>query len=252
MISEETKHNLELYILGQLDTVKSAEFEGKLKQDKELQKEYHFQRELMGSIQSLKADEKMAKDIQLAGEEYLKKKQTKSTPVRTIIYRIATAAVIIFGIVWFTMLRNPIDIDMLYAENFQIAEMIEFDRGSEQSEIPPTLLDAYTDYQDKNFGQALESFEQAFQQGSAPKDLNYAGMCALAKESPDFGKAKAFFKEILNSGENLYVPSAQFHLGLIALKTDDLGEAKSYYNLVLQRSQNKYQVRARTLLDALE
>lgn len=253
-----TESYIEQYLLGQLTPEEMSAFEADVKVDDALRAEVDFQRSIVLSIQDIDTDAQTLGAIESAGERF-SVKQNKSNAERkggtrfrmiTLMAAAASVALIAFAIHQFS--GEPIKSDALFAEYFEPAAMLEIERSEDSAPTDTILYQAYLLYEDQNYIQSLQQFETHFeQQLPNPKNLNYAGMAALASTPQEVSKAKAYFRKILDHGDTIYKNAAHWNLALIEMKEGNIKTAKTLLKEITRAKENKYTLKAKNLLREL-
>ena len=248
---------IEQYVLGTLGDSEKAQFEDELSTNAAFRSYVKEQAEIIQAIGSVEKDELTRSAIQKAGNKYFESHRSSGTAsVRKIGWTkwvaAAAAVVALVLVVNFLLSGDVFDPDAIFAENFVPGAMLEMERSVDSLD-ETNLWKGYLAYQQADYRSSIELFSKHFAENEqSPKDLNYAGMAALALDPPDLDAATGFFSNILSSGENIYRNSANWHLALISLKKNDQEGAKSYLEKLQVGPDHKYTERSGRLLDALK
>ena len=251
--AEET---IEQYILGTLPESEKRAFETELQKNKAFKQHVREQTVVIKAISDFDQDTKVSKAIKAASANYFDSLDSASNAKVKKIgwtkWAIAAAAGLAILITATFLLRmQSFDAEKAFAEYFEPGTMLEIDRSTDSLKSTDLTI-GYQAYQQGDYETALEQFSIYFAKNPATaKDLNYAGMAALALPEPDIDRAAEYFLKIIEDGDSKFKNSANWHLALISLKKKDEEGAIRYLENLDQGAAHKYTDRSRELLKKL-
>lgn len=254
-----TEEYIEDFLLGHLSEDAAVKFEQAMASDEKLRKQVEFQRALIASVQSIEADQKMSNAIKAGAQDYFgsREKNVRKTRIlakRRSIYFFVAAAACLLALFVYNRFMGPNDLDgpQIFAANYEVAPMLEFDRSTQTNKIDSLSNEVYKVYQAEDYDTADKLFSQFnLLDNASPKLLNYAASAALSKTNPDFEKGEGLYLEIINSGENLYTNAAHWNLALLSVRKNDIANAEVHLNTILAQPRNKYTEKAQILIKQL-
>ena len=247
MKSDEEKYTLiEQYLGGELTGEALKEFEQKLRDEPEWQRDVDLHRELGDFL-----GDKKGLELRAALKEVGSK--PRSGKQRTLLIRYipiaATFALLITVTILLLNKSETLDPQQLFAQNFTPYEMVLNPRSvaiNPKEELRNSAINAY---ESANYREAIVLFNQletSNSLGMAP--VFYKGICYLALG--DTRQAIDVFEELLKSGNSLFTEQTNWYLGLAYLQSNEKAKALSQFQSISQSGGYKADA-ARKILDKL-
>lgn len=163
----------------------------------------------------------------------------------------AIAAILVSAVaLWVVQSNNSLSGQQLFAQHFETHSLNSSMRSIDASSSS-SFEQGIEQYKTKDFVAAAQTFETLLKTDNEDIPLNFClGNAYLNQSSPQLEKASAIFQKIIDHGENVYVPRAQWYQALIALHKEDMEAAKKRLN-ELTKASGKLGTQAKDLLENL-
>ncbi len=146
--------------------------------------------------------------------------------IRLVLYIVAGAAVIVFGLIFGIgqYQRNQDHGEYLYSKYYQVFNGSNFVTRGDQDDPLINFLNGYEQYDAANFESSIQIFHELCQENQhQPVFQLYLGLSLMGAEK--YSEAIGVFEACLNRNE-LYFPEESWYLSLCYIKSGQFAEAK--------------------------
>lgn len=262
MTPEETYHEIERYLAGELTGDALAAFEEKLKEE-EFASEVALHKHLdlaLGDGNREKVESIIASvDLEVLGE---RGKETADAPDaseepagKQITFRtwmaIAATIAVLFLVGFFivrglTPQASPQELYAAYYEPYAPPT----DLRDPDSLLTAKFSQGLTQYKTGEIEEAQRSFEAILTEApDHPTARYFLGLCALAQA--DATSAIPHFSAVIEEGQSLFIPQAHWYLALAHLNLDQADKAKPHLQFLADRPTGRYKKEAGEILKKL-
>jgi tetratricopeptide (TPR) repeat protein len=234
---------MEGYLQGTLSSEERKDFEERLRNDPEFQKEFDSFR-LSYSAIILESRKEVKQRLQ---QEDAGASAPKGRVVNWRYVSIGIAASIVLAVLLVQIYRSPSP-DKLYLSYHETYPNVV--APIERNE---TTVDSYKKafqlYEQKEYSNALEQFRVILKDSATSSSVNlYAGLCALELNDPT--TAVSYFEAVIASSPNDFSETAKWYAALAYLKAGN--KEKAIFYLDQLKDDSFYHARARDLMKELE
>ncbi|MEN2398217.1 tetratricopeptide repeat protein [Flavobacterium sp. MC2016-06] len=241
-MNEERYILFDQYLQGEMNVEERTNFEKQLAEDAALAseletfKEMHFQLENKFKHEA-EREAFTANLTKISDKHFNNNTKPKVLVLKPWYYAVASSVAVLFGLFFFNYDQNPSFADFNHPEKAYFTE-----RGATIG----LLKVAETAYNTKNYGKAVNAFEQILKVEKTPEIQYFYGVSLL--EENQFKKAETIFID-LKAGTSVYKEKATWNLALSKLKQKDYKGCKEILQTISQDYENYDDVEE--LLDAL-
>jgi hypothetical protein len=251
---------IELYLQGELEGEKLHDFEEQLKVDKTLQEDVTLSKEVQEALDEVQGEQLLAEQLSSFNDKYVtksqvlgdsqlieaKKENSNSRRNILIVVLLTVAALAIFWI-WQQQNTTPkIEAEQIFASYYEPYSSNVSARSSDEDEA---YLNAIKAYDNANYSEAITSLTQRI--SSKPNEIStqlLLGNSYLNLSPPETEKAIEVFKNIGESGSDLYSNTANWDLALAYLQVNQTKEAKVIFEDLSKNTSGRYANLAKQVL----
>ena len=258
-MSIEKQDKIDRYLRGEMQTAEAEVFEKSLSEDEELRTAYEETLLLAETIEKVAADEETRRAFETVSEEEMKALLKEKRSGRRFLIRAAwMAAAILVAVVVVEFIRmpapgSPEGVYFAYFEPYPVEEEAP-SRGADSPSVSleEALRPAFSEYQKKNYVEALAAF-QALEKDAGNECTEiylYKAICQMKLNQ--YTNAIQSLQSLVADGEsNPYYQPACWYLSLAHLKNNEREKAEHLLQQIVQ-DDGFYAEKARAALKRLD
>lgn len=261
MLAPKNNEQIDAYLSGEDTPEGQRDFQRAVAADPQLANEVTLWRnidEAIGNESTVDFQQKVAD----AGKHYLAEAGGPQAKVRRLgvsrrLLSIAAAVLVLVAssvLIWQLNQDGTANGQELYAANFTPYQIVpETVRSTEELLLSSSsLAKGLLEYQEKNFTAAAATFESMLPKYEDSMNLVFPLANAYLNQQPaQASLAAEQFQRVIDNGQSVYVPRAQWYLALIRIQQEDFSAAKALLEDV-KRYGGETGKRAEALLKSLE
>lgn len=236
-MEENTYHLIENYLDGNLSSEELSAFEARLHEDAVLAKRVNLFKEVEATLGD-PVRQNMQAQLTTLGKTYFQEPVATKKKIRPLPFYhkpwIMAASFLLFASLGFLFWQNQsvanLSNEQLFAQNYQAPNVDEMTRGVDPKDA---FQEAIELFKNKHYATALIRLK-ALKQGD-PENQKLTYLIAhtyLNLSPPQLTEASNAFKKLIQHGQNVYIPKAQWYLSLIYIRQNNEGAAKSLLQAV--------------------
>jgi len=242
------RHLISKYLLGELDSVQSADFEKVLVSDSAIRQEVNLYQEVDKAIADTDVLE-LRSQLNALHEPMLQELSGYASRSGKKYGRYAAAAAtiaVIIGIGVLGFLKNQ---DSLVSKFYHPYTMTMVTRSADL-DVDMVLREALLRYDNKKYRDAVILFEKVIESDPEMISANlYAGISYF--EIKEYSNAEISLDKVIRHNDNLYIEQAEWYMGFCYLMTDRKDKAIMQFTKIAE-SNSYYSQKAKKILKKLK
>jgi len=240
--------NIDRYLLNLLTSEEKIQFEKRLTENQEFARDFAIQKQVIEDIEGMGRLDLKAR-LKEIHTEVIETTPSKTTNIKSLIIRIASAAVFI-GMMVFAyvfMQKKPTNTE-IYAQHYEPYELSLSSRSADSN----SKDSAEKLYTEGAYSQAIPIFQDILSTENPSSSPILMGLGIAFMETGQTEKAIQQFEQIITNEDFNYEDEALWYLSLAYIKKDDLVNAKAKLEILATDKARDHHEEALKILKSLK